>query len=86
MDTGNLVLNTPLQRGEQFKFSALADTFMAGYAGRDATFASKLHFFTQRLGDIVASEIDADHVDDCLQALRERGKHTFEIYRVHVRN
>ena len=74
MDTGNLVLNAPLQRGEQFKFSALADTFMAGYAGRDATFASKLHFFTQRLGDIVASEIDADHVDDCLQALRERGK------------
>jgi len=74
MDTGNLAVNTPLQRGEQFKFSALADTFMASYAGRDPTFSNKLHFFTQLLGDIIASEIDADHVEDCLNALRKRGK------------
>jgi integrase len=74
MDTGNLAVTTPLQRGEHFKFSALADTFMAGYAGRDPTFSNKLHFFTQLLGDIVASEIDADHVEDCLNALRKRGK------------
>jgi len=74
MDTGKFAVNTPLVRGEQFKFSALADTFMASYAGRDATFSSKLHFFTQHLGSIIASEIDADHVDDCLSALRKRGK------------
>jgi len=74
MDTGTLAANAPLQRGEQFSFSALADTFMAGYAGRDSTFSSRLHFFTQHLGGLIASEIDADHVDDCLDALRKRGK------------
>lgn len=74
MDTGKFVVNTPLQRGEQFKFSALADTFMASYAGRDPTFASKLQFFTEHLGSIVASEIDADQVEDCLSSLRARGK------------
>ena len=74
MDTGKFAVNTPLVRGEQFKFSALAETFMAGYMGRDPTFASKLHFFTQHLSDLVVSEIDADDVDDCLDALRKRGK------------
>jgi integrase len=74
MDTGKFAVPTPLQRGEQFTFSALADAVMASYAGRDPTFASKLHFFTQHLGDLIASEIDADHVVDCLDALRRRGK------------
>ena len=74
MDTGKFAVNTPLQRGEQFKFSALADTFMASYAGRDPSFASRLHFFIEHLGDCIASEIDADQVEDCLNALRNRGK------------
>ena len=78
MDTGTLALNfvlfTPLQRGEPFKFSALSDTFMASYSGRDRTFASKLQFFTTHLGHLIASEIDSDHVEDCLDHLRNRGK------------
>ena len=73
MNTSNTVVS-PLTRGEAFTLSALADFFMACYQGRDPSFGNRLSFVVQQLGHKVASEIDADDVDDFLDALRARGK------------
>jgi hypothetical protein len=73
MNTSNTVFS-PLTRGESFTLSALADTFMACYQGRDPSFGNRLSFIVQQLGHKVASEIDADDVDDFLEALQKRGK------------
>ena len=73
MNTSNTVVS-PLIRGEPFTVSALADFFMACYQGRDPSFGNRLSFVVQQLGHKVASEIDADDVDDFLDALRARGK------------
>ncbi len=73
MNTSNTAVS-PLIRGESFTLSALADTFMACYQGRDPSFGNRLSFIVQQLGHKVASEIDADDVDDFLDALRARGK------------
>lgn len=73
MNTSNTAVN-PLTRGEPFTLSALADTFMGCYQGRDPSFGNRLAFIVQQLGHKVASDIDADDVDDLLDALRTRGK------------
>lgn len=73
MNTSNLVAS-PLIRGESFTLSALADTFMACYQGRDPIYGSRLAFFVEQLGHKAAAEIDADDIDDALDALRKRGK------------
>ena len=73
MNTSNTVVS-PLIRGEAFTLSALADSFMACYQGRDPSFGNRLSFIVQQLGHKVASDIDADDVDDFLDALRARGK------------
>ena len=73
MNASNTVIS-PLVRGESFTLSALADAYMACYQGRDPSFGHKLSFIVQQLGHKVASEIDADDVDDLLDALRARGK------------
>lgn len=74
MEHRNLVVSRPLIRGESFTLSALADTFMAGYRGLDPYFGSRLQFFIEQIGSKNACDIDADDVDDCLDALRSRGK------------
>ena len=73
MNASNTVVS-PLVRGESFTLSTLADAYMACYQGRDPSFGHKLSFIVQQLGHKVASEIDADDVDDFLDALRARGK------------
>jgi len=74
MSTQSNTATPPVTRGEMFTLSALADTFMACYQGRDPSFTSRLSFFTQHLGEKVASEIDADDIDDVLEALKQRGR------------
>lgn len=64
----------PLHRDEKFSLSALADAFAACYQGRDSDVLTRIQFFVERLGDKVASEIDADDVEDALQALKDRGR------------
>ena len=73
MNASNTAVS-PLVRGESFTLSALADSFMACYQGRDPSFGNRLTFIVQQLGHKVASEIDADDVDHLLDALRARGK------------
>ena len=73
MNTSNTVVS-PLIRGEAFTLSALADSYMACYQGRDPSFGNRLSFIVQQLGHKVASDIDADDVDDFLEALQKRGK------------
>jgi integrase len=74
MNDLKLVLNTPLVRGEPFSFRALTDAYMVAYRGRDRDQINRLLFFVERLGDRLASEIDADAIEDCLTALQRRGK------------
>lgn len=69
MSTQSNTATPPVTRGQTFTLSALADTFMACYQGRDPSFTSRLSFFTQHLGEKVACEIDADDIDDVLEAL-----------------
>ena len=47
---------------------------MASFSGRDPYQSQRLAFFVQRIGHLIACEIDADDVDDCLDALKSRGK------------
>ncbi|MFM2029004.1 MAG: hypothetical protein RL517_195, partial [Pseudomonadota bacterium] len=74
MEISKIAVNHLLIRGESFTFKALANSFMAGYVGRDKSFHSKLQFFVHQMGDLIASEIDSDHVDDSLKTLIKRGK------------
>ena len=64
----------PLIRGEQFTLSTLADAFMASYHGRDRQFGTRIAFFISQFHDKPACLIDADDVDNALDALRARGK------------
>ena len=73
MNASNTVAS-PLTRGAPFTLSALADAYMACYQGRDPVFSNRLAFFVQQLGHKVVSEIDADDIDDALDALKARGK------------
>ncbi|QWE17540.1 site-specific integrase [Polynucleobacter sp. AP-Nino-20-G2] len=74
MEHQKIAVNAPLVRGEQFTLSALADAYMASFTGRDPYQHQRLHFFVEKIGHLYACEIDADHVDDCLDALKARGK------------
>lgn len=74
MEHQNLAVNRPLIRGESFSLSALADTYMVGYRGLDPYLGSRLQFFVEILGSKNACDIDADDVQDCLDALTNRGK------------
>lgn len=74
MEYQKIAVNAPLVRGEQFTLSALADAYMASFTGRDPYQSQRLSFFAERIGHLLASEIDADDVDDCLDALKARGK------------
>lgn len=74
MEHQKIALYTPLVRGEQFSLSALADAYMASFSGRDPYQNQRLQFFVEKIGHLTACEIDADHVQDCLDALKERGK------------
>lgn len=69
----NVVPIAPLSRGQSFSLSALADAYMACYQGRDANLPTRLRFFLERLGGKVASEIDGDDIQDCLDLLQRRG-------------
>jgi integrase len=74
MEHLNLAVHRPLIRGESFTLSALADTYMAGYKALDPYFGSRLQFFVELLGNKIASDIDSDDVQDCLDVLCQRGK------------
>ena len=60
MNDHKSVLSTSLVRGDPFSFRALADAYMVTYRGRDRDLINRLSFFVERLGDRLASEIDAD--------------------------
>jgi integrase len=74
MEHQKIAVNAPLVRGEQFTLSALADAYMASFRGRDPYQSQRLAFFVERIGHRIAFDIDADDVDDCLDALKNRGK------------
>ena len=74
MEYQKIAVNAPLVRGEQFTLSALADAYMASFTGRDPYQSQRLAFFVERIGHRATCEIDADDVDDCLDALKTRGK------------
>jgi integrase len=73
MITCNTALSS-LTRGAPFSLSALTDAYIACYQGRDPSITNRLAFIVQQLGHKTAHEIDADDVDDFLEALKKRGK------------
>lgn len=72
-NTQNVVPIAPLSRGQSFSFSELADAYMACYQGRDSNMPARLRFFVERVGGKVASDIDGDDIQDCMDALQQRG-------------
>jgi len=65
----NYIVSGPLTRGTPFTFNQLVDAYMATYAGRDQSLATRLHFFVECLGEKLAHEIDGDDVADALDQL-----------------
>ena len=64
----------PLIRGEEFTLGTLADAFMASYQGRDRQYGTRIAFFISQFQDKPVCRIEADDVDDALEALTSRGK------------
>lgn len=64
----------PLTTGQSFSFNEVSNLYMMQYKGRDASFSSRLSFFVERMGHLPIGSIDADAIDDALDALRQRGK------------
>lgn len=63
-----------LTRGQSFTLRELAECFMACYTGHDGTMTARLRYFLEILGDRPAHEIEADEIQDCLNALAQRGR------------
>lgn len=70
----NIHVVCPLIRGEQFTLGALLDVFMATYQGRDAQYGTRVAYFVSQFKDKPACLIDADDVENALDALTLRGK------------
>lgn len=62
-----------LTRGNSYTLRDIVNAYMAQYTGRDTNITSRLRPFVDNLGDCIAHEIDADHIQDVLDAIEARG-------------
>lgn len=62
-----------LTRGQSYTLREIVDAYMAQFTGRDVNVTVRLVPFVQALGDVIAHEIDADQIQDVLDAVQARG-------------
>lgn len=63
----------PLTRGNSYTLREIVDAYMAQFTGRDVNVTARLLPFVEALGDQIAHEIDADQIQDVLDAVQARG-------------
>ena len=63
----------PLIRGNNYTLRDIVNAYMAQFTGRDVNVTSRLRPFVETLGDCIAHEVDADQIQDVLDAVQARG-------------
>lgn len=63
----------PLIRGNAYTLREIVDAYMAQFTGRDVNVTARLVPFVESLGNEIAHEIDADQIQDVLDAVQARG-------------